>query len=161
MNLCFLLEPARFITSLDWTAEQMHGTRTAFRLNWWYKKEIEFHAVNIKFVQEKVNYLNINFKLLKTEGAQAFLNVLKMKLGRVWSDTVYAQTLNTPLLRLTEKSNPLFGEGREKGHLQKNYFGDTVLCVLGEVTIIRSCELAMKLKLIAKPFSWQTSICVT
>ena len=161
MNLCFLLEPARFITSLDWTAEQMHGTRTAFRLNWWYKKEIEFHAVNIKFVQGKVNYLNINFKLLKTEVTQAFLNVLKMKLGRVWSDTVYAQTLNTPLLRLTEKSNPLFAEGREKGHLQKNYFGDTVLCVLGEVTIIRSCELAMKLKLIAGPFCWQTSIWLT
>lgn len=61
----------------------MYGTRTTFRLNWWYKKEIEFHAVNIKFVQGKVNYLNINFKILKTEGTQAFLNVLKMKLGRV------------------------------------------------------------------------------
>ena len=54
---------------------------------------------------------------------------------------MYAQTLNTPLLRLTEKSNLLFAEGREKGHLQENYFGDTVLCVLGEVTIIRSYEL--------------------
>ena len=93
----------------------MHGTRTAFRLNWCYKKEIdEFHAVNIKFVQGKINYLNINFQLLKTEGTQAFLNVLKMKLGCVWSDTVYAQTLETPLLRLTKKSNLLSRRGEKK-----------------------------------------------
>ena len=42
-----------------------------------------FVSVNITFVPGKANYLNINFKFLKKEGTQAFLNVLKMKLGRV------------------------------------------------------------------------------
>lgn len=116
MNLCFLLEPARFITSLDWTAEQMHGTRTAFRLNWWYKKEIEFHAVNIKFVQGKVNYLNINFKLLKTEGTQAFLNVLKMKLGRVRPDTQH------PPFTTHRKIQSALREGARKRSSTKKLF---------------------------------------
>lgn len=76
-------------------------------------------------MQGKINYLNINFQLLKTEGTQAFLDVLKMCLKR---HCVRPDTRNPPFTT-HKKIQSSLAEGREKGHLEENYFGDTALCL--------------------------------